>query len=272
MRLKGKQKVATYILLVIGAFLVFFPILYALSISFMGEGEIEARRLIPSTFTLANYDYVLNELHLLTYLKNSVIVTIIITAAKLFTSCIAAYAFAFLRFKGKAVLFSLVISTMLIPGEVTVLPNFLTVQELGWINDIKGLTIPFFATAFGIFLLRQYFLTVPHELWEASRVEGMRHWGFLFKVVIPYCKSGLISLGLFEFISSWNMYLWPLLVTNEESARTVQIGIKQLQSIEGDTGWGVIMAAVILVILPALLLLFFGQKYLQKGLVQGATK
>ncbi len=164
------------------------------------------------------------------------------------------------------------ISTMLIPGEVTVIPNFLTVQQLGWINDIKGLTVPFFASTFGIFLLRQHFLTVPTDLRDAAQMEGVGHWGFLFKIVVPYCRSSFITLGLFEFISGWNMYLWPLLVTNEDKMRTVQIGIKALQNQEVMQNWGVIMAGVVVIVLPSLLLIALGQKYFQKGLTEGAIK
>jgi sn-glycerol 3-phosphate transport system permease protein len=161
---------------------------------------------------------------------------------------------------------------MMIPWEATMVPNFLTAQKLGWINNYLGLTIPFFALAFGTFLLRQQFKTIPNELYEASQVAGISRFRFFWNVVLPVSKTSLVTLGVYSFLTTWNMYLWPLLVTNTEDVRTVQIGLKQMQTQEISTDWGVVMAAVVVVILPTLLLLFLGQKRLQKGLTQGAIK
>ncbi|MGQ0417944.1 carbohydrate ABC transporter permease, partial [Bacillus sp. HC-TM] len=131
---------------------------------------------------------------------------------------------------------------VLIPWEATMVPNFLTIQNFGWINSFAGMTVPFFATAFGIFLLRQHFMTLPNELKEAAFIEGIGNIRFLFSVVIPYCKTSFITLGVYSFLTTWNMYLWPLLVTTDEKVRTVQIGVKQLQSQEVATDWGSVMA------------------------------
>lgn len=152
------------------------------------------------------------------------------------------------------------------------IPNFFTVQSLGWINRYEGLTVPFFALAFGTFLLRQHFKTIPKELHEASQIVGLSRFQFFYKVVLPVSKTSLVTLGAYGFLTTWNMYLWPLLVTNNDSVRTVQIGLKQLQSQEVSTDWGVVMAGVIVVVLPTLLLLFIGQKQLQKGLTRGAIQ
>lgn len=152
------------------------------------------------------------------------------------------------------------------------IPNFLTVQKLGWLNSYLGLTVPFFALAFGIFLLRQHFKTIPLELYEAAQVSGVGRFRFFWNIVLPLSKTSLVTLGVYSFLTTWNMYLWPLLVTNNDRVRTVQIGLKQMQSQEISTEWGMVMAAVVVVILPTLLLLFVGQKHLQKGLMQGAIK
>lgn len=161
---------------------------------------------------------------------------------------------------------------MLIPWEATMVPNFLTIQNFGWINSFAGMTVPFFATAFGIFLLRQHFMTLPNELKEAAFIEGIGNVKFLFSVVIPYCKTSFITLGVYSFLTTWNMYLWPLLVTTDEKVRTVQIGVKQLQSQEVATDWGSVMAGVTVIVIPTLILLFLGQKQLQQGLTKGAIK
>ena len=150
--------------------------------------------------------------------------------------------------------------------------NFLTIQKLDWLNTYQGLTFPFFALAFGTFLLRQHFKTIPIELFEASKIAGISRFGFFWRVILPVSKTSLVTLGAYGFLTTWNMYLWPLLVTTNDSVRTVQIGLKQLQSQETATEWGVVMAGVMIVIVPTLILLFLGQKQLQKGLSQGALK
>ncbi|KYG33240.1 carbohydrate ABC transporter permease [Priestia endophytica] len=266
------KKFIFYTLLIISALVIFFPIFYAISVSFMSEGDVRARKLWPSDFTFSNYGSALEQMPLLHYLKNSFIVSSVVMIGQLILSSLAAYTFAFLQFKGRNVLFFIFISTMLIPWEATMIPNFLMVQGLGWTNSYAGLTIPFFATAFGIFLLRQHFLTVPYELREASLIEGLGHFGFLTRVVVPYCKTSFITLGVYSFLTTWNMYLWPLLVTSDDSARTVQIGMKQLRSQEVATDWRGVMAGATIIVIPTLILLFLGQKQLQQGLTKGAIK
>ena len=184
----------------------------------------------------------------------------------------AAYVFVFLPFKGSNLIFFFFISTMMIPWEATMIPNFLMIQSFGWTNTFMGLTFPFFASAFGTFLLRQHFMTIPYELYEAAQIGGVGKFTFFWKVVLPMSKTSVVTLGAYSFLTTWNMYLWPLLTTTNEKVRTVQIGIRQLQSNEGATDWGVVMAAVMIVIIPTLILLFLGQKQLQKGLSQGAIK
>ncbi|MGF9964388.1 carbohydrate ABC transporter permease [Bacillus rhizoplanae] len=267
-----RRKVLLYVLLLLSAILVFFPVLYAVSIGFMTPDDIQMRHLFPTNFTFDNFVHIFDKVPLLLYLRNSFIVSTSVMIGQLIVSSLAAYAFVFLRFKGRNAIFFLFISTMLIPWEATMIPNFLMVQQFGWTNTLMGLTVPFFAMAFGIFLLRQHFLTIPHELREASLIEGIGHFGFLFKVVVPYCKTSFITLGVYGFLTTWNMYLWPLLVTNDATARTVQIGIKQLQTQEVANDWGGVMAGITIVILPTLILLFLGQKQLQQGLTKGAIK
>ncbi|KPB05586.1 carbohydrate ABC transporter permease [Bacillus sp. CHD6a] len=266
------KKFTLYTILILSASFMMFPIFYAFMISFMQGGEVLRGNLIPDTFTLANYQKAFDKMPLFQYLLNSFYVSTVVMIGQLFVSSLAAYAFVFISFKGREIIFFLFISTMMIPWEATMVPNFLTIQKLGWLNTYSGLTIPFFALAFGTFLLRQQYKTIPKELYEASQIAGISRFRFFWNIVLPVSKSSLITLGIYSFLSTWNMYLWPLLVTNNERVRTVQIGLKQLQSQEISTEWGVVMAAVVVVILPTLILLFLGQKQLQKGLTQGALK
>ncbi|MGG3889463.1 carbohydrate ABC transporter permease [Metabacillus fastidiosus] len=266
------KKTFLYFLLISFTIIMMFPIIYAFMISFMQGGEVLQGKLIPENFTLQNYESAFSKVPLLQYLWNSFFVSIVVMIGQLIVSSLAAFAFVFIPFKGRDILFFIFISTMMIPWEATMVPNFLTVQKLGWINNYMSLTIPFFALAFGTFLLRQQFKTIPNELFEASQVAGISRFRFFLHIILPVSKTSLITLGIYSFLTTWNMYLWPLLVTNNEKVRTVQIGLKQMQSQELSSEWGVIMAAVIVVILPTLILLFLGQKHLQKGLTEGAIK
>lgn len=191
---------------------------------------------------------------------------------QLILSSLAAYAFVFIEFKGRDLLFYLFIATMMVPFEASIIPNFHLIRDLDWIDTYSGLTIPFFATAFGTFLLRQNFKGIPKELREASQIIGMGDFKFFLTVVLPVSRTSLVTLGIYGFLTAWNMYLWPLLATTNDTVRTVQIGLKQLQTQEQLNEWGVIMAGAVIVIIPTLILLFLGQKKLQKGLTEGAVK
>ena len=266
------KRILLYLLLVVTGFIMFFPIIYAFMVSFMTGGEILQGKFFPSSISLDNYERVFDRLPLLQYLLNSFIVSAGVMIGQLIVCSLAAYAFVFIPFKGRDLVFFIFISTMMIPWEATMIPNFFTIQKLDWINTYQGLTLPFFALAFGTFLLRQHFKTIPKELHEAAQIAGLSRFAFFIRVILPVSKTSLVTLGAYGFLTTWNMYLWPLLVTTNDSVRTVQIGLKQLQSQEVATEWGVVMAGVIVVIIPTLLLLFLGQKQLQKGLTQGALK
>jgi sn-glycerol 3-phosphate transport system permease protein len=266
------KKIGLYLLLITTSFIVFFPVMYAFMISFMTGSEVMQGNFLPSAFRLDNYIKVFDRLPLMNYLLNSFIVSGGVMVGQLVVCSLAAYAFVFLPFRGSNFVFYLFISTMMIPWEATMIPNFFIIQKLDWLNTYQGLTFPFFTLAFGTFLLRQHFKTIPNELHEASRIAGLSRFAFFWRVILPVSKTSLVTLGAYGFLTTWNMYLWPLLITTNSSVRTVQIGLKQLQSQETATDWGVVMAGVIVVIIPTLLLLFIGQKQLQKGLSQGALK
>ncbi|MDN4493969.1 carbohydrate ABC transporter permease [Ureibacillus sp. BA0131] len=265
------KKIVFYSLLTISAFVVFAPALMAFVMSFMDNKDIMTGSL-PQSLSFDNYLKAFEQFPLLKYLFNSLVVSVVITIGQLVLSSLAAYAFVFLEFKGRDILFFLFIATMMVPFEASIIPNFHIIRDLNWIDQYPGLTVPFFATAFGTFLLRQNFKQIPRELREASQIVGMGDFKFYLKVVLPVAKTSLVTLGAYGFLTSWNMYLWPLLSTTNDTVRTVQIGLKQLQTQEQLNDWGVIMSGAIIVIIPTLILLFLGQKQLQKGLTEGAIK
>lgn len=271
MRIPLGRKMVTYLLLIFAAFLVFTPTLMAVVMSFMTNQDIMTGS-FPSSFSLDNYRRAFEQFPLLHYVMNSFLISIVIMIGQLALSSLAAYAFVFLEFKGRDYLFYLFIATMMVPFEASIIPNFHTIRDLGWIDQYTGLTVPFFAMAFGTFLLRQNFKQIPKELREASQIAGMGDMKFYLTVVLPVAKTSLITLGVYGFLTSWNMYLWPLLATTNDNVRTVQIGLRQLQSQEQMNDWGVIMAGAVIVIIPTLILLFLGQKKLQCGLTEGALK
>lgn len=204
------------------------------------------------------------------YLFNSVVVAGIITLGQLVTSTLAAYAFAFLRFPGRGVLFALFLATMMVPLEVAVIPNFQTIQWLHWTDSYQGLVAPFLATGFGTFLLRQYFLTIPSELKDAAEMDGYGDYRFLLHVAVPLARGALATLAVFAFLQAWNQYLWPLLVTNDPDMRTVQIGIGA--ETQEPFRINVAFANTIIAFAPMVLLVIAFQRSLVRGLFGGSVK
>lgn len=267
-----RRKIILYTLLILSALILFFPILYAISASFMKPQEIYAGKFFPSEINFDAYRSAFQRIPLLHYLNVSFWMSFIVMLGQLVVSSLSAYAFVFIPFRGRNIIFFTFLATMLIPWEATVIPNYLTVLNLGWVDTYKGLTIPFFALPFGIFLLRQHFLTIPKELWESAQMDGCGRFRFYLQFALPLSKSSLSALGIYGFLTTWNKYLWPLLVTNDDTVRPVQIGLKMLIANESSSSWNLVMAAVVLILIPTLFLLFVGMKYIREGLTAGAVK
>lgn len=266
------KKFFTYVLLILTALVLFFPILYAVSASFMDSKEIYAGKLFPSSINFDAYKEVFTSIPLLHYLMVSFIMSFTVMVGQLIISSLSAFAFVFIKFKGRELIFFVFLATMLIPWEATVIPNFLTILNLSWVNTYQGLSFPFFALPFGIFLLRQHFMTIPTELWESAQMDGCSRFRFYLRFVIPLSKSSLSALGIYGFLTAWNQYLWPLLVTNNDSVRTVQIGLKMLIANESSSSWNMVMAAVVAILVPTILILFIGIRHIREGLTAGALK
>ena len=266
-------KIWTCALLVVASLVIAFPLLLALSYSFMSASEIATYPppIIPSAPNLDNYGSVLETIPIGRYLLNSFIVSTAVVIGQLITASLAAYAFAFLIFRGRNVLFFLFLSTLMIPWEATIIPNYMTIRTLGWLDTYQGLAVPFMATAFGTFLLRQAFMQIPRELWDSARMDGASSFRFLRSMVLPLARPALGTVAIYGFLSTYNQYFWPLLITNERLMRTTQVGIAQLRD-EETLRWGLIMAGVIMVAVPTLALLVLGQRQLIRGLTAGAVK
>jgi len=259
--------------MVVLAVIVLFPLLYALGTSVKTAAEVNQYppTLWPRLFDPSNYPDALRVAPIGRFLLNSFVQSGAVTVGQLATSALAAFAFSYLQFPGRQTLFFLFLSTLMIPAEVTLIPNYLTVRALGWLNTYPALVMPFVATAFGTFLLRQFFLTIPRELWDAAVVDGCSRRRLLLTILLPLARPALATLAIYAFLSTWNQYLWPLLVINSQDMRTVQIGLAILQSQE-SVSWSLVMAGIILIVAPTVALFLVGYRHVVRGLTAGAVK
>ncbi len=265
--------IARYVLLTVGAVIVLFPLYMTVVNSLLPPSLLDHQPpyLYPAHPQWSSYATAWSEGSLGVYLRNSAIQTAIIVVGQIATSILAAYAFAFLRFPLRRTLFVVFLSTMMIPFEVTMITNLSTIDSLGWYNTFQGLTVPFLATGFGTFLLRQAFLQIPHDLQEAAALDGYGHLRFMARVAVPLARPVVAALAVFSFLGAWNQYLWPLLVTGDNNnVRTVQIGLKALQGSQ-VTSFDVTLAGAVIAVAPLLLLLVVFQKQLVRSLT-GAVK
>ncbi|PZD95707.1 carbohydrate ABC transporter permease [Paenibacillus sambharensis] len=270
---KSLNKAVIYGILAVLAALMMYPLIFTFMSVFMTAPEMNQYppKLFPSSLYLGGLQSVLELIPLDRFVINSFVMSGIIMIGQVITAAMAAYAFSYIQFPGKNAWFAIFLSTMMIPWEVTIIPNYLTIKSWGWMDSYQGLTVPFLASAFGVFLLRQFFLQLPKELFEAAKIDGCGHIRHFITIVLPLARPGLASLGVYVFLTNWNMYLWPLLITNSVEMRTVQIGISMLQ-FEEYTAWNIVLCGVALVLLPSLLLLVFGLRQLARGITAGAVK
>ncbi len=267
------SKAGQYILLIITAIIILYPIWSAFNISMMSDSEMGSYPPLqfPTGIRLTNIERAMTQAPLGRYLFNSVVQSSLVMIGQLITASLAAYAFAFIDFKGRNFFFLLFLSTMMIPWEATIIPNYLFIKSLGWTDTFQGLAVPFMATGFGTFLLRQFFMKIPHELQDAATIDGCGSFRFLLTIVIPLARPALGTLAVYSFLQTYNQYLWPLLITNNPSMRTVQIGIALLQD-EERLMINVIMAGVVFILIPTLTLFVVSNRQLIRGLTAGAVK
>ncbi|MCZ7526433.1 MAG: carbohydrate ABC transporter permease [Acidimicrobiia bacterium] len=265
--------VARYVLLTFLAAVILFPIYMTIVNSLLRPDVIAAKppTLFPENPQWDSYSTAWTDGHLGDYLFTSFVQTISITVGQVVTAILAAYAFAFLAFPFKRTIFVLFLATMMVPFEVVFFNNLQTIVDLGWYDTYAGLIVPFLATGFGAFLLRQAFLTVPRDLRDAAALDGYGHWRFMARVVVPLNRPAVAALAVFSFLSAWNQYLWPLVVTRDDRLRTVQVGLRQLSRTSIDQ-INVTFAGTVLASIPLFILLVLFSKQLVRGLTAGAVK
>lgn len=261
------------VLNVIMALFILFPLLYAVSVSLMPGEELFTMEmnLLPKHPDFGNYIRAWTQVPLLRFVLNSFIVAGCITLGQIITCSLAAFAFSFLNFKGKNVLFMLVMATMMVPGEATIISNYLTVSSLGILDTYLVLILPSLTSAMGIFLFRQFYMTFPMSLYESAKLDGCGNLRFIVSILLPLTKSAIGAMSVYTFINAWNMYMWPLLVTGSQEMRTVQIGISMLDNTDAQSVT-LMMAGVVSVIIPSMVIFIAGQKQLIKGMFSGAVK
>jgi sn-glycerol 3-phosphate transport system permease protein len=267
------RRIIRYAVLIIAAGIVLFPIYVTVVDALLTPQQITHRPplLFPPNPQWSSFATAFNEGNLGIYLRNSAIVTLSVVALELVTSVLAAYAFVFLRFPGRKILFYVSLATLMVPAEATIIPNYQTIDKFGLINTFPALILPFLANGIGIFLFRQAFMSFPSEIRDASQLDGCGNLKFLFRIVVPINRPVIGAFGLFAFLTSWNQYLWPLVVTQTNSVRTVQIGIRQLSGLNFSQ-FDVLFAGTILAALPIAVLLLVFQRQLVAGLTAGAVK
>ncbi len=267
------RRVLYYLFIYAAALATLAPFIWMVltSLKDLNEIFVYPPRWMPATFHFENYLRAFQAAPFGRYYFNSLLVAVTVTLGQLITCSMAAFAFARLQFKGRELLFLLFLGTMMIPGQVTMIPTFMILHWIGWIDSYKALIVPGLASAFGTFLLRQFFMTIPKELEEAAYIDGCSRWRVLWNIILPLSRPALATLSIFTFMGVFNDFMWALIVTSSEELRTVQLGLAIFRD-RYLTEWDLMMAGSVTATLPILLVFFFAQKYFIKGITLSGLK
>ena len=270
---KIKSNTLSYILISVAALTMIIPLLWMISTSLKSNQLILKMppRMIPEKPTLESYSQLFNLFPMLRMLLNSIAVALLVTGGQIITSLMAAYAFARMKFKGREFLFLIFIATMMVPFQVTITPLFITMKYFGWLNSYLGLIIPTLHTAFGVFQLRQALLTIPQELEESAFMDGANHFLVFSRIIAPLAKPAIATLCVLAFMSSWNSFLWPLIVTRSENMMTLPVGLAALHG-RYETSWNLVMAGGVVSIIPIVVVFIFSQRYFVQGVSRSGIK
>jgi multiple sugar transport system permease protein len=263
-----------YAVLAIGLVLVVIPFVWMLISSFKPEAEVRAvpPTWWPETVTAANYDTLFTQLDFPTYFLNSVIVALAVTVGNVVFGAMLGYALAKLEFPGKRVLFALVLGTLMVPGVVTFVPLFVLTTNIGLANTLPGMILPFLAGPFGVFLMRQYILSLPDELIQAARVDGAGELRIFFVVIMPLCGPALATLGILTFLASWNNFLWPLVVAQTEDKYTLPVALALYAVGQNATKYGLLLAGSVVVVVPVIVVFLILQRHIMQGIAMTGIK
>ena len=275
------NRAAGYLAMAVIVLLIGLPVWWMVSASLKTSQEIYTfpPDWIPRNPRWSNFQVAWQSAPFDRFYLNSIITTVLGSALEVTNATLGAYALAFLRFPFKNVIFVILLAALMIPAQVTVLPNYVffgaTVYDLlgeSWVNTYQAIILPGASVAFGTFLMRQSFMGLPRDVLDAAKVDGAGHLRTLWDVVLPMARPVIVTFGLISVVTKWNDYLWPLVITQTESMRTLTVGISSFYDVEGNTDWGLVMAATLFVIFPLLVVFIFAQRFIIEGLTAGATK
>lgn len=264
-----------YIILIFGALSMIFPFLWMISTSFMDLNQILSSKItiLPNPLIFDNYTSIFRSIPMTQYFLNSLFIAIVTTIGQILISSMAAYSFARIKFPLRDVLFFIILATMMVPPQVNIIPLFFMMSKLNWIDTYQALIIPGLFGGFGVFLLRQWFKSLPHELEESAQLDGCGYIQTFFQIILPLALPAIATLGIFTFINTWNSFMWPLIVTSSDTMRTLPVGIAAFKSnfIE-ETQWGQLMSCAVISVIPVITVFLLGQKFLIKGIILDGMK
>jgi multiple sugar transport system permease protein len=271
--LAPSQRFTVHLLLSLGAFIMVIPFLWMVLTSFktISEATMMPPVIIPESFNWSNYTRLFELFHFMDLYFNTIVSTVIRVSSQLILCSLAAYAFARIQFPGKAIFFGIILSVMMIPQMLYLIPKFLMMSSFGWVNTMQGLVAPGMFSAFGTFLMRQFFLTLPGDLADSAKIDGCNHFRTFILIMLPLAKPGMIALGIFVTLWSWNDLLWPLIILNSPTKLTLAVGLAAMQG-EYTTNYPAMMAGALMGIMPMLILFFLLQKHFIEGIALTGTK
>ncbi len=269
-RVSGRRLAGRALLLLallVGAIVVSLPFIYMVVSSLETNGQIGqlTPQFVPAPVQWGNYAQVWQQLPVGRFFVNSLVVAIAVTAGQVITASMAAYAFARLRFPGRSVLFAVYLATLIVPFQVTLIPNYILIRLLGWHNTYQGMIAPFISSVFSTFLLRQFFLTIPADLEEAAVLDGAGHWTIYSRIILPLARPALAAVVIFAFLGAWNNFLWPLVVVDSESLKTLPLGIVEFEG-QFTVQWNLLMAGASLSLIPVLVVYVLAQRWIVEGI------
>lgn len=267
------KKIILHLILILISVITIIPFVWMLSASFMydGHASVFPPRFIPDEFTFVQYERLFERMSIARNFINSLVLSILVTLISLTLNSMAGFAFAKYRFRGKDKLFNLLLSSMIIPAQVTMLPLFLMLKWMGFINTYMAIIIPGLANIFGIFLIRQYCISIPDSIIEAARIDGANDFLIYRKIILPLLTPALATLAIFTFLGTWNDFLWPLIVMTDDTMYTLPVALANLM-LEHTKNPELMMAGSVITILPVIIIFLALQKYYMKGIMMGSVK
>lgn len=266
-------QVLLYLLLIVTGLVMVLPFIIMLLTSFKPNVDIITYppRFLPGEWTISNYQLIWTRLPFGNLIRNSVVYSLGITVISLFFDSMAAYALARLQFRGRNIVFLAILATMMVPAQVTLVPLFFNLFSIGWINTFQGLIVPRLTSAFGIFLLRQFFISIPRDLEDAARIDGAGEWRIYWQIVLPLSGPAIATLFVFHFMYNWNDFLWPLIVTTTADMRTLPTGLALFMG-DHNVEYGLLLAGATIAAAPLIIAFLFAQRYFVAGIALSGTK